>query len=367
MPLRHAASGQHDPAVQPGTVNWMGEILAVSDAGAPISSGHRARRARGLGRFRYALHALVLIGLIAAAVKYLDGDGLWAALRQFDWRFAPAILGVTGVYLWLKGSRFVGQLRPFTDAEDADVMQAYVAGQACTLLPGGVTARAGLLRQIGTPVEDSAASIALASASDQAALILCAIVSALWVESVRKPVAIILTCLVVISLLLGVEATRTWLLARVERLMGKIRLLEKWRGFLESLRAMCTPQLLRNAVANALGAAALMVLALALSAKAVGVALPLPTLILAFALPSLLGRISAMPAGVGVTEAGMIGILDAAPGVTAVTAAAATMIFRIGTTLFAAMLGGSVYFLGWRRTVKARNGAERSGVVSKAK
>jgi uncharacterized membrane protein YbhN (UPF0104 family) len=125
--------------------------------------------------------------------------------------------------------------------------------------------------------------------------------------------------------------------------------------------------LLRNAVANALGAAALMVLALALSAKAVGVALPLPTLILAFALPSLLGRISAMPAGVGVTEAGMIGILDAAPGVTAVTAAAATMIFRIGTTLFAAMLGGSVYFLGWRRTVKARNGAGRSGVVSKAK
>jgi len=278
---------------------------------------------------------------------------LWEAVRQFDWRFAPVILAITGAYLWLKGRRFVGQMRAFTDARDGVVMQAYLAGQACTLLPGGVTARAGLLRQIGVPVEDSAASITLASASDQLALILFAIISALWVDSVRKPMAIVLTGLIVLSLLLGTEASRTWLLSMIERLMGRIHLLEKWHGFLDSLRAMCSGELLWRAAVNALAAAALMVLALALCAKGVGIALPFPTLMLAFALPSMLGRISAMPGGVGVTEAGMIGILDSAPGVTLASAAAATMIFRVGTTLFAALLGGGVYFLGWIGTVKA--------------
>jgi len=92
-----------------------------------------------------------------------------------------------------------------------------------------------------------------------------------------------------------------------------------------------------------------MVLALHLALLGVGAHVPPMTLLLAFTLPTMLGRISAMPAGVGVTEAGMIGILDSAPGVTLDQAAAATMIFRVGTVFFAALAGALVYAFYWRR------------------
>src|SRR5215208_3412944 len=88
-----------------------------------------------------------------------------------------------------------------------------------------------------------------------------------------------------------------------------------------------------------------------LAARGAGARVPYATLLLAFTLPTMLGRISAMPGGVGVTEAGMVGILDAAPGVTVSQAAAAAVIFRVGTVLFAALLGAVVYFFGWRGAV----------------
>ncbi len=107
---------------------------------------------------------------------------------------------------------------------------------------------------------------------------------------------------------------------------------------------------------NSALAFALMVEALDLAARGVGADVSYLTLMLAFTLPTMLGRISAMPGGVGVTEAGMVGILDAAPGVSIDQAAAATAVFRVGTVLFAALLGGLVYVLGWRGTREEARG-----------
>jgi hypothetical protein len=44
----------------------------------------------------------------------------------------------------------------------------------------------------------------------------------------------------------------------------------------------------------------------------------------------------------------MVGILDAAPNVPLDHAAVAVAIFRVGTVLFAALLGGAVYLFAWR-------------------
>jgi uncharacterized membrane protein YbhN (UPF0104 family) len=82
--------------------------------------------------------------------------------------------------------------------------------------------------------------------------------------------------------------------------------------------------------------------------------LPAPTLFLAYILPAMLGRLSALPAGVGLTEAGMVGFLASASGVAAETATAAAAVFRIGTVFFQALLGGLVYFLFWGSAVEER-------------
>jgi uncharacterized membrane protein YbhN (UPF0104 family) len=323
-------------------------MLAVTQ---PATDETRQRHRPRL--LRYALHAAVLVGLMVAATKYVSGKEFLRALWSFDWQYAPPILLLTVAYVLIKGGRFVSQLDQLSHANRTVLMCGYVAGQACTLLPGGMAARAGILQQVGVRVEDSAASIALSSTSDQVVLMACSLLSALWFEAARQPALILLSILIAISALLGIEATRTWLLEVIEWLMGRVRLLIHWRRFLNSLHQISSLPVLLRAVANAALAFALMVVALDLAARGAGAEIRWSTLLLAFTLPTMLGRISAMPGGVGVTEAGMVGILDAAPGVTLHQAATAAVVFRVGTVLFAAVLGAVVYFLAWRGRAEA--------------
>jgi len=72
------------------------------------------------------------------------------------------------------------------------------------------------------------------------------------------------------------------------------------------------------------------------------------TLFFAYIVPTMLGRLSALPAGVGVTEASMVGFLSSSAGVDPDTGLAATAIFRIATVFFQALLGALVYFFAWR-------------------
>jgi uncharacterized protein (TIRG00374 family) len=321
----------------------------VSDQAPPERSGPKK------GKFlQYGLHVAVLVGVAMAGLKYINGDAFLKALQRFSWEYAPLILALSVGYVLVKGWRFVFLMRQFTDASRWMILRAYVAGQACTLLPGGMAARAALLDQVKIPVSDSAASIALSSFSDQAVLLACSLLAAFWFKDARGPALYLLAGLAVISIVLGVEATRTWLLRLIERLLGKFKLLDQWRGFLRSLGEVTTVPVVLGGVANAALAFALYVIALDLAMRGVGAKVPYATLLLAFTLPTMLGRISAMPGGVGVTETGMIGILNHAPGVSLDQAAAAVTVFRLGTVVFAAVFGGLVYLFGWRGTAEVK-------------
>src|SRR5688572_16752145 len=173
---------------------------------------------------QYILHAAVFIGLIIAATKYIKGDECWRAMRQFDWTYAPLVLSLTVAYLLVKGGRFVRLLRHLTGANRWTVLRGYIAAQAATLLPGGIAARAGILEQAGVPLADSGAAVAHSSFTDQITLIACALLSALWFDAARKPALMLLAGLAVLSLLLGVEAARTWLLGVIEWVLGKFNL-----------------------------------------------------------------------------------------------------------------------------------------------
>jgi uncharacterized protein (TIRG00374 family) len=92
----------------------------------------------------------------------------------------------------------------------------------------------------------------------------------------------------------------------------------------------------------------LQVIILAFTMKGVGLDVPLPTLFLAYILPTMFGRISAVPGGVGVTEAGIAGFLSSTAGVDPDLGVAAAAIFRIATVFFQALLGALMYFFWWR-------------------
>lgn len=304
---------------------------------------------------KVGLHAAVLLGIGVAGVKTINGDEFRKALTEFDWVYAPfvALLGILSMVI--KSWRFGTLLKQAVEVDRWTAMKAYIAGQSATLLPGGVAARAGMLAQIGVPVEKSTPAIALSSLTDQIGFLLCGITAALWFESARKPVLILLAVLGAVSVFLGIQAVRVWLGRLVEKILGRFNLVDKWRGFLEGMKESLTPKILVVGVLNTFVAFAVLILALYLCMRGVGHELSPIFLLLAFALPTMFGRISAIPGGVGLTEAGMVGVLDRASGVTLDQAAAAVLVFRLGTVLVSALAGGILYLFAWRGTTGETN------------
>lgn len=297
---------------------------------------------------KYSLHLAVIAGIVWAGTKSIDGDSFQRALRGFDWRIAPlvAFLGLASVVI--KSHRFAGMLRQATEVDQGTAIKAYLSGQAATLLPGGIAARAGLLKQAGVPISHSSPAIAMSSIVDQLGFLACGIVASLWFQQARKPVMILLAALAAISLVLGIEASRTWLFRIIHRLLGKFNLARKWQEFSKAMSRMLTARTIGMGILNTLASFACLVFALSLCMVGVGRPIPVLVALLAFAIPTMLGRISALPGGFGLTEVGMVGVLDHAPGVRLDEAAAAVLVFRLGTVAFSAFCGGIVYFTMWR-------------------
>lgn len=295
---------------------------------------------------KYGFYVLVLIGLGVAARRYLSGEAFLRALEAFNWTLAPLILGFTVVYVLLKGWRFKVFLTPLSELGRWTILRVYLAGQVATLLPAGGAARVAVLGEVGVPLPKAGAAVLFASLTDQLVLIAGVVLCALWFEEARGPALIALFVLAGVGGLLAIKAVRARLLGGTAWLMGKLHLTDKWHAFREALDEGITFGVLLRGLSLTTAAFALMPFALYLSLKGLGLEVPPATLLLAYVLPTLLGRLSSLPAGLGVTEASMVGILSAVPDVDENVAAVAVAVFRIGTVFFAALFGGVFYLFG---------------------
>ena len=297
---------------------------------------------------KYILHAAVLIGLILAAMKYINGEEVLQALRSYNYAFAPALLALSMLYLAMKAWRFVKLLRPVSDVPGHVMFRGYVAGTAATLMPGGVAARAGLMNQAGISVAQSGMPVALSSILDQAAFIGSALFAAIWFENVRLPVLILLGVLVVLGVIFLFPAPRRWLGNVATAIARRFNVADQWKNFLQHGREVINTRTILVALAITVAGLLVQVVMLDFSLRGFGFNVPYATLFFAYIVPTMLGRLSALPAGVGVTEASMVGFLSSSAGVDPDTGLAATAIFRIGTVFFQALLGALVYFFAWR-------------------
>jgi len=303
---------------------------------------------------KYGLYALVLVSVGVAAVNYLSGEAFLRALGSFRWRYAPLILGLTVVYVFLKGGRFKVFLEPLVEAGGWAVVRAYLAGQVATLMPAGGAARIAVLGEVGVPLPKAGAAVLFASLTDQVVLISGLLVCALWFEEARTAALVVLLVLAVLGGLLSVKGVRVRLSKGAAWLTEKLHFRDKWRAFRAAMDEGITLWVVLRGLAFTAAAFALMPLALYLALKGLGLEVPPGTLLLAYVLPTFLGRLSSLPGGIGVTEASMVAILSAVPGVDENAAAAAVAIFRVGTVFFAALFGGLFYLFGHvRRDVEA--------------
>lgn len=292
---------------------------------------------------RYGLYALVMVSLGVAARRYLSGEAFLAALGSFNWSYALLVVGLTGVYMVFKGLRFMVFLAPLIEFGRGAIVRAYFAGQVATLLPAGSVSRVAVMAEIGVPVPKASAAVLFASLTDQAVLIFSLIVTALWLEAARRPALIFLAALAGIVALLAIKEVRVHLLNAATWLMKKLHLEDKWNSFRSALDEGVTLKVVLLGLGFSTAAFAVMPPTLALALRGLELSVSPATLVLAYVLPTVLGRLSTLPAGLGVTEASMVGILSAGSGVEANSAAAAVAVFRAGTVFFAALLGGVVY------------------------
>ena len=302
---------------------------------------------------KYGLHIAILGGLIIAGFKYLSGEEVLNAVRSFDYSYAPFMLALSLLYVLLKGWRFVVLTQPYTDLPWSVILRAYIAGQAATLLPGGVAARAGLLNQADVPVSKGSVPVIFSSTFDQVVLISGALIAALWFEQGRTPILIIIGLFVLLGILLALPATRQWFASSADWAAHKFGIEEKWNDFLEAVPEVLTWPIMGMALGLTIVTVIVHLIILDLTFRGLDESLAYSSLVLVYILPTVLGRLSGLPGGVGVTEASMVGFITAVSDIGSGTAIAAVAIFRIVTILFSALVGAVVYFTAWRGNEEA--------------
>ena len=301
--------------------------------------------------WRWALNAVVLGGLVLAGAKYLRGGQFWNAIAHFHPIYALPIFALTLLYLLIRGARLGVPLHYLSGLSRLTAGVASVSGEGAALMPGGVMTYVAMLREVGVKVGQSGASVAWVSVLDQGLFVSLSLVAALWLPAARQSALAVLTTLIIFAVLLAIPVTRLWLSVAWESLLLQLNLLVWWRDSLSALRELTEPRVLAAGLLLTLGAALTMAGALNLAVSGLDADVTFASALLAYTLSSMLGRLTPLPGGVGVTEAALIGVLHKVGGVDLALAAAATAIFRVGTTLLSAVIGTAVYTLWWNRRV----------------
>ena len=309
--------------------------------------------------WRWLLNGAVVVGLLIAGTKYLSGGQFWRAIAHFHWGYAPLILGLTLLYLAIRGLRLGVPLQFLSRLDRLTAGTASVSGEGAALMPGGVMTYIAMLKEVGVKIADSGASIAWISVLDQGLFVSLSLLAALWIEPARAGASAVLTVLVIVGVLLAIPLTRLWILVAWETALLAVGLLTKWQDGVAAMRKLMTARVFGAGVLLTLAAALTMAGALDLAVSGLGADITFASALLAYTLSSMLGRLTPLPGGVGVTEAALVGVLHKVAGLDLEQSAAATAIFRVGTTLFGAVVGSAVYALVWRG--KVGNVTEKAG------
>lgn len=303
--------------------------------------------------------AITLLGLGVAGYKYLDSDALAQAWSKFSWTSIGWLLWIPAFYLFFKSVRFAVLMAPSTKVAGSRIMLGYAASQAASLLPGGVAMRAAMMHRLGVPVEESSGPILANSASDQFLLLSTGLVLCYHYPNFRTSAFVLSGLLLLLIVLLSVRVTRKKIESLVEAGLERLGQAERLEAFYHNLHQLADTKLWAKVMFWTLLANSASVVALCMVVHSFGFEVEPWPLTAAFVVPGLIGRLSPLPAGAGVTEAGMIGFMAAQTSMSYEQAAVATLVFRIVDIVLPAIYGGlcQLLFVHRETTAPARNPA----------
>lgn len=326
-----------------------------------LSAGKRACYHFGvsLASLRRPLLLSVLFGVLVSTglAFYADLPATRDALSGFQWRFLPAVLGLTLLnYLlrWLKWQLYL-RILGVAGLSPGQSALIFFAGLAMVLTPAklGEWLKSLLLREFaGVPLPRSAPIVFAERLTDGLAMLgLAAAGAATYQLGVPALAGILLVGLAAVlaaqwrGLALGVLDR----IGRLPRLGPPARALA---AMYESAHALLRPSALLPAVALGLVSWGGECLAFYLVLVGLGVEERLGLLLQAtfiLATATLLGSASLLPGGLGAAEGSIAGLLQLLVGLPSATAVAATLLIRAGTLWFGVLVGlGALAALSYR-------------------
>ncbi|MDF1500498.1 MAG: lysylphosphatidylglycerol synthase transmembrane domain-containing protein [Anaerolineales bacterium] len=298
---------------------------------------------------RRRLLAGLALGFIVILALTLLGDvrEVRAHLAEFKWALTPLILlGTLFNYTlrFFKWHFFLGQIG-IRDLAWLRSLQLFVAGFPLAVTPGKVgEALKGvwLNRECGTPVARGVTVVLAERVSDGLAVLLLSSLGVLAYPRYWPAFASVLGLLLIGVVLSQIRPAALRILA----LLGRLPLINKFQHhlleFYEGAYSLFRPR--STVISVGLGTAAwfgegvaMYLVLLGLGVPPGGEILGLAVFVLAFS--TVIGAVSALPGGLGAAELSIAGMLALTLGLEASTAAAATLLIRLGTLWFGVTLG----------------------------
>ncbi len=288
--------------------------------------------------------ALGLSVAVYLAIAILSGLGeLAGAFARFNWLLAPVILGLVAIsYVgrfvrWAYYMRLLGIRLPL--GQNAAI---FAAGLSMTVSPGklGEVLKSVFIRRAaGTPVARSAPAVVAERVTDGTGMISWGLLGALTFDFGLQ--ALIGFSIMMIGAVAVFRSKRLSLLA--EKVLRRLPLLNKLAPHLSEFHGasnelLSLRPLLVASVVSFL-AWGLEILAVYLCVLGMGVEMAFLVVVFIFAVSSLGGALSMVPGGIGVAEAGLVGMFTTVGKLSGGLAGALTFLIRLATLWFATLVG----------------------------
>lgn len=300
-------------------------------------------------KFRKFIPFVISIALIIVLIGYAPWDDVGGILDDLTFSYIAGLILLSIVYYALKTIRFWYLLRAMEIHQSFWVVSlSYISAQPVSLLPGGELYRSRELeRYTGVPFKKSAAQFTMQGLLEGAAMVTLAIISALVLGKLR----VLFICLGIL-IILGIVGIAKGGIVNAGRLLNKLPFLEltdeglerfskrhravlRWKWFSWLFVLSLFVEFTGSAIAYA-------------SIAAVGGHIGIPQAILAYVIPIIIGFVSLLPAGLGISEQSAIGIMLLSH-VKIATAVAGTLLMRVSIVGTGVIYGVVGLLIGRRR------------------
>jgi uncharacterized protein (TIRG00374 family) len=293
---------------------------------------------------------LLFAGVVSALSLFGDLGEIREAFRDFEWwLLAPILLLTVWNYAWrfVKWQLYLRQLRVVPMSRSRSLL-VYLSGFSMAITPGkvGELVKSIYLRRItDAPINRTSAIVAAERVTDGLAMLILAAIGLTQFAYGRMLVALIAAAVILGLILLQRPGLLRRVLLKLENRPVFNRGVPHGLAFLDASESLYQPATLGRAVGLGVISWSGECIAFYLVLVGLGLGGSWELFLIAMfvlAVSSLLGGISMLPGGVGVTDAsvaGMLLVLVDDEQMTRSVAAAATIIIRFATLWFAVLLG----------------------------